>query len=442
MHGAFGPDVSATALNLSLSDPVFKRTFAAFKFLPGSSADCTSATATSFLTPDIDFGLAGDVQSGIATRLSGWTPPVSEMAAGTCSTNTDSGPACPALTPVCANSTCIAPNPLELQAAARTDLGTYKHLTDFLNGKEAPNLAATMFFVNRIPDLTNDCSPPLNFQATVQAALENEILAAYDATPSLQTYFVVLDDDAHDVTGPTGALAFYQQIQADLPQAVQVLDGTPLDITTNAAAPTQMEQDAANTAAANFSNLVAQLGTCVYDYTPPASAAADGGLDPSTLEISYTLPALTGAPTRAVVSYASACTAAAQGSVNGWNFDGNRIRICGDPCTTLRTGILTAAGVAAKNKLPAPDVPVTAAILCAGASALDAGVSLGGGSSGSSSGNGSSGGSSSKPDAGADFPGLGDGGADATVPGSDAGTTPPVDASGTIFFTDADIVMQ
>jgi hypothetical protein len=284
----------------------------------------------------------------------------------------------------------------------------------------------------------------------VQAALENEILTAYNATPSLQTYFVVLDDDAHDVTAPTGALAFYQQIQSDLPQAVTTLDGTPLDITTSVA-PTQMQQEAANTAAANFSNLVAQLGTCVYDYTPPASSSADGGsIDPTTLEVSYTLPATTGAPTRLVVSYAPACTAAAQGSVNGWNFDGGRIRICGNPCSTLRQGILGAAAVAAQNKLPAPDVPVTAAILCGGASALDAsaGGSLGSSSGTSIGGDGTGGntttdGSISTPVGGGD---SGTGGVfrgfDGGVPGgpSEGGTAPGIDASGVIFVSDADIV--
>ena len=36
MHGAFGVMGAATTLSLSLSDPVFKRTYAAFTFLPGS----------------------------------------------------------------------------------------------------------------------------------------------------------------------------------------------------------------------------------------------------------------------------------------------------------------------------------------------------------------------------------------------------------------------
>ena len=68
MHGAFGPMGSATALSLSLTDPVFKRTFAAFTFLPGQPADCTAAT-TPFTTPRIDFALAADVQPQIAAKL-------------------------------------------------------------------------------------------------------------------------------------------------------------------------------------------------------------------------------------------------------------------------------------------------------------------------------------------------------------------------------------
>ena len=204
MHGAFGPKGSATALSLSLSDPVFKRTFAAFSFLPSpvpnQPSDCTTAM-TPFTTPDIDFGLAGAVQGKIAAKLNGWTAPR------------------PGGRPPHAN-------PLDLQAAMRLDAGTYKHVLDFLVGKEAPNIAAAMFFVNRAPDLTNDCNPPLGGQSTVQSALEAEILAAFNATPSLQTYFVVLDDDAHDTTSPTGALTFFQKVQADLPQAVQVLDAT------------------------------------------------------------------------------------------------------------------------------------------------------------------------------------------------------------------------
>ena len=61
---------------------------------------------------------------------------------------------------------------------------------------------------------------PADGGPVARQALESKALAAYNAKPSMQTYFVVLDDDAHD--GPTVALPFYQQMQTDLPQAVTV----------------------------------------------------------------------------------------------------------------------------------------------------------------------------------------------------------------------------
>ncbi len=376
MHGAFGPMGSATALSLSLSDPVFKRTFAAFTFLPGQQTDCTTPS-TAFTMPELDFGLAGAVQAQIASKLDGWM----------------------------ATDTAAMPTPLDLQAAMQTNTGAYAHVAEFLNGKELPNIAAAMFFVNRVPDLGNDCSP-VNGQPTVQAALESEILAAYNATPSVQTYFVVLDDDAHDNGAPAGALTFFKKVQADLPQAVQVLDATQTS-----------DMQAAQTAAANFSKLVTQLGTCLYDYGLPP------GTDPATVEIAYTVPGRG----ETFVPSAPGCTAATQTSSNGWNIDGGRLRICGQSCDDLRTGILGAAAVALKNNQTAQDVPVTATILCSGtAPTTDAGAGLGtGGSKGDSgsvavggsgfsgstgatgTGGSSSGGSTGAPDAGLQFgPGV------------------------------------
>jgi hypothetical protein len=317
MDGAFGPMGSATALSLSLSDPVFKRTFAAFTFLPGQAADCTGAT-TPFTTPKIPFGLAGTVQSQIAAQLDGWVP----------------------------TDTKAMPSPLELQAAMRLDAGAYAAVIDFLKGKELPNIAAAMFFANRAPDLTNDCNPPLANQTTVKAALESEISAAFNGTPSLQTYFVVLDDDAHDTATPAGALTFYKQVQADLPQAVVTLDGTQ--------AMTSMQ--AAQTEAANFSKLVTQLGTCLYDDSLPA------GTDLTKVEVAFNVP---GQPS-AVVPHAAACNAANAGTVDGWNIDNGRLRICGGSCSNLRNGILASAAAALQMKIPAQDVPVTATILCSG----------------------------------------------------------------------------
>jgi hypothetical protein len=382
MHGAFGPKGAATALSLSLSDPVFKRTYAAFTFLPGQASDCTNAT-TAFMKPDVNFDLAGAVQTKIAAKLDGWVAP----------------------------DTAMNPNPLELQAAMRFDAGAYKNVTDFLAGRELPNIAAAMFFVNRAPDTTNDCNPPLDGQATVQAALESEIQQAFSATPSLQTYFVVLDDDAHDTGSPTGALTFFKKIQADLPQAVQVLDATQTN-----------SMMAAQTAAANFAKLVTQLGTCVYDYGLPANA------DPTKLEVGFTVP---GKPPT-IVPMAAACTTATQDTVDGWNFDNGRLRICGSSCNNLRQAILASSAVSLATGQPAPDIPVTATLLCSGqgpvndagpSSASDAGTSTADAAGGSSSGVGSS---SSSSGGGGDSGSLsitdsGSGSADGSITDSGSG---------------------
>ena len=214
----------------------------------------------------------------------------------------------------------------------RLDAGVYKHVTDFLVSKELPNIAAAMFFVNRAPDTTNDCDPPLGGQPTVQAALESEILAAYNATPSLQTYFVVLDDDAHDEASPTGALTFFQNVQADLPQAVQTLDATQTS-----------SMQAAQTAAANFSKVVTQLGTCLYDYGLPPST------DPSKVEVAYTVPG-PGPDDRS--RRRPGCTAATQNTINGWNVDNGRLRICGSSCNNLRQGVLASSAAALRAASP------------------------------------------------------------------------------------------
>jgi len=171
----------------------------------------------------------------------------------------------------------------------------------------------------------------------------------------MQTYFVVLDDDAHDSSAPNGALTFFKKVAADLPQAVSIIDATQ---TSSAMAAQQ--------AAANFSQLVTRLGTCLYDYGVPA------GTDPTRIEVKYSVP---GRPDT-VVPLSTSCNETNQDAVNGWNFDGGRLRICGSSCKDLRDTILASAAAALQATPPqtAPDIPVTATILCSGTAPIsDAG---------------------------------------------------------------------
>jgi hypothetical protein len=291
----------------------------------------------------------------------------------------------------------------------RLDSGAYAKVIDFLKGKEPPNIASAMFFVNRAPDGTNDCVPPLDGQPSVQQAIETEITAAFDSTPSMQTYFVVLDDDAHDATSPTGALTFFDKVRSDLPQAVQVLDATQTGT-----------MQAAQTAAANFSKLVTQLGTCVYDYGLPA------GTNPATLEVAFAVP---GAG-QTVVPADPNCNVATQNEVDGWSFDNGRLRICGKSCSNLRQAILASAAAALQSKQPAQDIPVTATILCSGSAPMnDAGPSADAGVAVEDASNGSdAGGSEDATASGED--GASEEGGGSVVP--DASPAPP-DASRVIL---------
>jgi hypothetical protein len=405
MHGAYGASGSAQALSLSLSDPVFKRTFAGFKFLSDmNETDCTTAT-TSYLAggpgylptctagSNCTFDLAADLQPLIANALSGWVPsegpgtvPCSGMGMGSmgCAANQ-----------FCYQRQCYTPNPLDLQAAMRP-AGAYKLVQNFLTQSQiaTPNIAGVMFIVNRAPvagapplsteggDCTtaptdvainaavatgdsNSISPAAN---SAQVVIENEALNAL-ATSNFHTYFVVLSND----DGSTEALQYFQQIAMDVPQAVTTLDATAL----SGGIPTA---SGAKGDVASFLDSVTKLGTCLYDL--PTGVAS--GTDPNSVEVSFSPPGLPPATCKTglmCVPNVANCTAASEASSNppdGWSYDGaNRLRICGNSCDTLRQYTILAAQTGA-------DLPVTIASKCTGSSGT--GTSGGGSSSGGTTG--------------------------------------------------------
>ncbi len=338
MHAAFGMQGYATALGLSLTDPIFKQTTAAFTYLPHLDSECTGfdpdgGIATSFTNPQLGFNLAAAAQPAIANKLMAWMAP---------------------------GDTTANPLHLDLGAAMRLDTGAYAEVASYVNQvNEIPAVAAAMFFLNRVPvplaasendagadagETGNDCPlvPPAD---SPLQALESKALAAYSAKPSMQTYFVVLDDDAHD--GPTITLPFYQQMQTDLPQAVTVIDAT---------------SQTASTVLGNFENVVERLGSCLYELP-------EGVTNPEQIDVMYQQPPPPGSPIGpgpVDVAVDTGCSAATQNTANGWNIDANgRIRICGQPCTDLRNAILTSGALAlqAGQTVP-PDVPVSAVVRC------------------------------------------------------------------------------
>jgi len=338
MSAAFGQQGYATAMSLSLADPIFKRTYVSFRFLDHSLGDCT-APNTQYGSPIVPFGPAPDVQAQIAAQLLNVTPP----------------------------DTTTHPAALNLQTALRLDQGAYPAVqalqTTQVKGGLAPGIGAVMFFVNRIPDSTGgadggganpfpgaDCSPALDTakDTNAKAAIEQQITAAANA--GLQTFFVVLNDD--NMLGPQ-VVSFYNGIKQDL-------NGNGIDVI-DATSPQSMAQMVLG----NFSKTVTQLGTCLYELPPGVDTS--GGM-------AFTIPVVvpnitTVAPTTVPVRQDSTCTAATQTTANGWNIGNNHIRICGAPCTDLQ---LSVEGVTAVTLAKSPDgglasipeVPVTVTVPC------------------------------------------------------------------------------
>jgi hypothetical protein len=316
MGGAFGTDGYATAMNLSLAAPVFKRTFVAFKFLPHLPLDC-SAPTTSFSLPDLDFGLAQATQPKIAATLLQWMPPAGSQ-------------------------------DLYLEAAMRPE-GAYGPVAQFARGLgETLNVGAVMFFVNRTPTspgggfdggvdptLGVDCPPPdalTTMQTAVQAAY-NGGHAAADGTPSLYTYFVVLDNPEHKPP-----VAFFNQVASG--GGATTLDSTSMN------GPQVL---------ASFAQTMIAVGTCLYELPPGVDASAS---------LAYGV-------FHTPIPQAPGCSADQQ-TVNGWSIDAGHIRICGQSCTDLRNavfaaslGALQAAGPDAGTATSVPEVPVTATMQCA-----------------------------------------------------------------------------
>jgi hypothetical protein len=341
MSAAFGTEGYATAMSLSLSDPLFKRTYVAFNFFDHQLSDCTAST-TPYTTPSVDFGLANAVQPKIAAQLLSPTPP----------------------------DTKNNPLPLNLQTALRLDQGAFKALlTEQTNVHESLDIGAIMAFVNRIPDSTGgadgggtnpfpgaDCNPALGGAPDAKTAIEQEIQAATAA--GLRTYFVVLNDDS--MLGPQ-VLAFYDQIASDLSnKGVTVLDAT---------APKAAGGGVPQAVLSKFSQTVTQLGTCLYELPP--------GIDTSaklTFTIPIPVPPITSSAPTPVgpIPLAASCNAANQQSANGWNVDGTHIRICGQFCNELQQSVeaVTAATLLASpdgGLANVPEVPVTAVLPCADA---------------------------------------------------------------------------
>jgi hypothetical protein len=318
MSGAFGTMGYATAMGLSLAAPVFKRTYVAFQFLKHQPGDCT-ATPTTFATPDLPFGLAIANQPTIAQKLIMPKPPMGAQ-------------------------------DLYLQAGTRPE-GAYSVISAFASGmtqmSEQLEVGAVMFFMNRtplsfggmdggaggmdggiLPTQALDCpasatssSDPI---AAAQAALSTAVAAAAAGTPPISTYFVVLDNASH-----TPPLGFFQGVSG-----ATVLDAT-------SANPEQV--------LATFAQAASSLGTCLYELPPDIDTSATIAFGPGNTPVAFN----------------NQCNALSASTIDGWNIDNHRIRVCGASCTAIRNTILAVTAQALTMDAAVPDVAVTAKMTCA-----------------------------------------------------------------------------
>jgi hypothetical protein len=316
----FGPTGTASVLSVSLSDPVFQRTSAAFTFLPHDPNECPggSNTAAAF-TPDIPFGPANTVQQQIAAAISGWVAP-------------DVAPAF---------------QPLDLLAAMRSPNGAYDAVSAVFAGKESPDVAAVMFFVNRLPDPTSGDECPVTSGTTAQAfeAAANAAFAGVGGV-SVRTFFVVLGNPLSDPQPDPAPYEFYTQVESE---------ATPGAVTTVDARGSVLSE-----VLANFAPVITELGTCLYE--------APAGVDPTTTTLQIQYSAIPG--TVVTIPRDPSCNEGTQSNANGWNFDAkNRLRICGDTngaCSALRDSVVLSSANALMNQMAAPPIPITATVLCSG----------------------------------------------------------------------------
>jgi hypothetical protein len=382
MSGAYGPQGYATAMGLSLSNPLFKRTYVAFDFLDHNASDCT-AGMTPFTkpgtmgNPGVEFALTVVAQPGIANLLNNPNFPEGHLP--------DGGQPAGGFTQ------------LDLETALRSDQGAFKHLQDFASSLTSQgdelNVGAALFFVNRQPDSTGtvftfldggagcsndnaqctppygqDCNPARDEAGDTNStnAVVQEIVAADKL--GLASDFVILANSLYGVGDP---LPYFRNVQslvkAQGVTSMQVIDAT---------AP--IAQIA--TVLSNFSNVAASFGTCLYE--APPGVGINGTLK-------FTLPIPTPisqqAPAPVTVNYNASCSAMTQGTGGGWNIEGSQgaavqhIRICGTDCTNLRQSVQLVAAVTLTgggadggvlaNKSDAgasniPEVPVTVTMPC------------------------------------------------------------------------------
>lgn len=272
-----GPSASPTeaidkVLSVALGDPVFSTTKVALKLVPNAAPN--ACTASGYATPDTVPGLTGFAEVWDAAG------PIAAFLAGTNTTSTAEVAAGAALKGAASNAIYS---------------GALVHKT-------------LLLVTNRDPT-TTACADALG--ATVSTL----------AGQKIELWVLSLRKEGES--------------QTDLmnrQNAVKALSAQGATVISAESALTAESQLAVVT---GLSNLVGQLGACVYE--------KPGNVDTGASKVFYTSPV--SAPVE--VPYASGCQDGA--SVSGWNVDASTLRICGAACDNLRAAVSLAGKINAQK---------------------------------------------------------------------------------------------
>ena len=290
MRDFLGSTGLAEVLGLSLTDPVFQQTQVALMYTPALQSDCASSSnefedvlpdAGSMLpSGTIPFEAAGLAQGDIANSLL--------YAADAGAFPSDS-------------------SPWYLEAALA---GAYGALQG-IDGAASYNRRAVMLFYDRDFNVTSpDCSGHQNAIEEAQAALAQQV--------AVETYVVYLANaDYPDGAVPGQAWEHGQQLAQGLSSGGQYA----FNAANGATAQSQ--------AALALANVVADLGSCVYEVPLHFVPGVD---------LSFPNYAKGGASTS--VSYASDCLADDGDTHRQYVFDNQHIRICQNTCKVLVQSIV------------------------------------------------------------------------------------------------------
>lgn len=302
MYPFYGDGGLRFAVELPLSSPVARRTRIAFGPLPATAAECGT---TAYTAPQIPFGSVTEVRQPIADVLS-------------------------------TLASVLPDNPAEVFLAAALQ-GAYAAVSS------TPSLGGDGFGQRAVVVISNRdisagaCAGP--------TAVELATAAAAGPTP-VKTYAVALgdpneDDPAADASTVASATALATA------GGSQVFNGVA---------------DGAEGATAVL-DILTELGTCLYRVNRVDLGSDGANALPDTATVSYVDPL---SPSTSAVDIAlnPDCRIGAPAAVSGWNREGERVRVCGQACTDLRSVISNVTSLHLLEERSAPPVPVVVSAPC------------------------------------------------------------------------------